>query len=212
MKPRASLTRLIAVLAFMALWVGGDAMIAAHAEPPPWAPAHGYRAKHKAKHKHKHKHKRRHSHGHDYDRAALAIPDVGIDLGSCNRDILGGIIGGAAGGIVGSQIGQGDGNTVAIIAGTAIGALIGGAIGRHMDEVDQACVGQALEQAGTGQRVTWHDPDRTTHYAVTPTKTYQRADQRYCREYTAEAIVGNEVKEVYGTACRQADGSWQLMN
>ena len=35
---------------------------------------------------------------------------------------------------------------------------------------------------------------------------------RYCREYTTEAVVGGRTKQVYGTACRQPDGSWQLVS
>jgi hypothetical protein len=31
-----------------------------------------------------------------------------------------------------------------------------------------------------------------------------------CREFTAPITVGNEVKEAYGRACEQPDGSWQI--
>lgn len=35
--------------------------------------------------------------------------------------------------------------------------------------------------------------------------------QPYCREYTQTMKVGNTLQKGYGTACMQADGSWQIM-
>lgn len=32
----------------------------------------------------------------------------------------------------------------------------------------------------------------------------------YCREYTGSVKVGGRTQESYGTACLQADGSWQI--
>ncbi len=32
----------------------------------------------------------------------------------------------------------------------------------------------------------------------------------YCREFTQQTRIGNQVKEVYGTACLQPDGSWRV--
>jgi hypothetical protein len=97
--------------------------------PPPWAPAHGWRRK------------------HAHYEAGYEIPDVGIEVGRCYRDVIGAVIGGAAGGAIGSQFGRGSDRTVATIGGTIIGVLIGGAIGRSMDDADQACIAQTLEQA-----------------------------------------------------------------
>jgi surface antigen len=44
---------------------------------------------------------------------------------------------------------------------------------------------------------------------VVPTRTYASA-QGPCREYTMDAVVGGRPENVYGTACRQADGSWRV--
>ena len=100
----------------------------AYADPPPWAPAHGYRAKGK--------HNKHGKHRSTY-RQAYRAPDVGIPSGSCNREVIGAIIGGAAGGYAGSRVGSGDGKLAATVAGTLLGLLVGGSIGRSMDEVDQ---------------------------------------------------------------------------
>lgn len=37
------------------------------------------------------------------------------------------------------------------------------------------------------------------------------AQQPYCREYTQTVRVGNTLQRGYGTACMQADGSWQIV-
>ncbi|MBE0617447.1 MAG: hypothetical protein IH608_05920, partial [Proteobacteria bacterium] len=58
--------------------------------------------------------------------------------------------------------------------------------------------------------VAWQNPDTRTAYEVTPLATYQEGD-RYCREYTATARIAGEPQQIYGTACRQPDGSWELV-
>ena len=177
------------------------------ADPPAWAPAHGYRAKEKQKYKEKYKYKADKGY---YE--PVNVPPFDIDVGHCNRAVLGSVLGGAAGAAIGSRVGSGDDRTVAIIGGTIIGILVGGTIGRYMDEIDQNCVGQALEHAEDGQSIRWNDPNQGTQYQVTPVKTYQSNTGRYCREYTTSSVIGGRVQETYGTACRQPDGSWQLVS
>jgi surface antigen len=162
--------------------------------PPPWAPAHGYRRKK----------------GHSHDAAYL--PPFDLDLGRCNRELLGVVLGGAAGGVVGSKVGKGDGKTAAIIGGTILGAIVGGAIGKAMDQVDANCVGQILEHTPDGGTVIWENPDNGGTYHVTPTGSHQNSQGQYCREYQTTATIGGRPQEIYGTACRQADGSWKLVS
>lgn len=168
--------------------------------PPPWAPAHGYRAKHGG-----------------YQERTLVLESgrsidrtFGVLDGTCNRELIGQVLGGAVGAAAGSQIGSGSGQTAAIIGGTILGVLIGGEIGRSMDAADQKCVGQTLEHAEQGQTVAWRNPDDGVRYRVTPTDTFQRDDGRYCREYTSTAIVGGRERTTTGIACRQSDGTWEL--
>jgi len=121
------------------------------------------------------------------------------------------IIGAIAGGILGYQIGDGSGQAIATMVGTMAGAMIGGSIGRHMDEQDQMNTSLALENVRTGVPTTWRNPDTGYEYAVTPTNTYE-TDSGPCREYTMDATIGGKTEQVYGTACRQADGSWKVQN
>ncbi len=138
---------------------------------------------------------------------------VSLMLGGCNttREEQGQVLGAIAGGVLGSQIGGGSGKTVATIAGTVLGGFIGGSIGRQMDDSDHYEAGQALENTPTHQRSSWSNPDTGNRYAVTPTRTYYE-DTRPCREYTTEAWIDGRKETVYGTACRQSDGSWQATN
>lgn len=133
------------------------------------------------------------------------------------------VIGGIVGGILGSEIAGGGGYrrphrgyygpypapTAAIIAGTIVGAMIGGAIGRSMDETDRLKTAATLETVRTGVPSTWRNPDTGNEYAVTPTKTYETASGP-CREYAIDAVIGGKKEKVYGTACRQPDGSWKI--
>jgi surface antigen len=176
----------------------------AQADPPPWAPAHGY-------YKNKHGH---YKEGRTIHRRPWADRDDYVSgyvtAGRCNREELGYVLGGVAGGVAGAQIGKGDGRTAATIVGTIVGALIGGSMGRSMDQADAACMGQALEYGEPGAPVGWVNPDTGAQYSVTPMQSYQQNDS-YCREFTREAIIGGKREQTYGTACRQADGSWKMV-
>ena len=46
----------------------------------------------------------------------------------------------------------------------------------------------------------------------TPVKTYQTDNGQYCREFQQTITVGGQTESAYGTACRQPDGSWQIVN
>jgi surface antigen len=136
--------------------------------------------------------------------------DIGIHQGTCNRAAVGTLLGGALGGMAGAQFGKGDGRTAATIAGTLLGMYIGGNVGRSLDEGDRYCTGQALEQAPDSLPVVWHNPDTQSEYQVIPTRTFEHQGS-YCREYTKQATIDGRTRSVHGTACRQPDGSWQIV-
>ena len=193
---KKTLTSACAVIV-MAVFAATAVVPPALAEPPPWAPAHGYRYKKGKKFK-------------KYQYAA-PLSTFGIDLGQCNRDLLGGALGAAAGAALGTQVGKGSGKTAAIVGGAILGALVGGSLGRAMDQVDQNCVGQALERAEDGQTIVWNNPQTGARYQLTPTKIYKDTQNRYCREYTTKGTIDGKEQELYGKACRQPDGSWEFV-
>jgi surface antigen len=145
--------------------------------------------------------------------AALAAASLTACQTTPTQQQTGAAVGGVLGGVLGAQVGQGSGRTAAIIAGTLAGAYIGGAVGRSMDETDRLKAAHALETSRTHQPVSWTNPDTGAAYTVTPTRTYQSASaETVCREYSTEAVIDGRREVVYGTACRQPDGTWQARN
>jgi len=140
---------------------------------------------------------------------ALALLSTGcIEL--TNRDV-GTVAGGVAGGLLGSQVGSGSGQVAAAVTGAFVGAVLGGKIGEYMDKQDQMQLQNTLETAPTGSTKSWKNPDSGNQYKVTPTRTFYKNDQP-CREYTTYANIGGKQEQVYGKACRMADGSWRVVN
>lgn len=126
------------------------------------------------------------------------------------REEGGTLIGAVAGGVLGSQVGSGSGQAAAIFVGAILGAIAGREIGRGLDIQDEMRAQQALEKSRTGQVTSWVDPDSGGTVSITPTRTYQKAGSP-CREYQTEVIVGGRREQAYGTACRQPDGSWKIV-
>ena len=139
-----------------------------------------------------------------------------LGIGGCatyqgQNEPAGMVIGGILGGMLGGEVDNGRARTAAIIAGTLAGAAIGGAIGRSMDEVDRMKTASTLESVRTGVSSRWQNPDTGYQYEVTPTRTYETSAGP-CREYTIDARIGGQTEQVYGTACRQPDGSWKVLD
>jgi len=127
-----------------------------------------------------------------------------------NADV-GTMTGAVAGGLLGSTVGQGRGQVMAIAAGAAAGALVGHAIGKNMDDSDRARMNQALEGNSVGQPTYWKNQNTGSKYKVTPVKNVTVKDNKYCREYQTVATINGQQQKMYGTACRQPDGSWKAV-
>ena len=146
---------------------------------------------------------------------SLAALAAALALVACTpyrqQEEAGLIIGTVVGGILGAQVGGGSGRDVATVIGAMTGAVVGGNIGRFMDRQDRIRTGLVLENVRTGVPSQWRNPDTGHQYTVTPIRAYQDAGTP-CREYTVDAVIGGRAEKVYGTACRQADGSWRATN
>lgn len=124
------------------------------------------------------------------------------------KQTTGAVLGGVAGGVLGSQVGKGKGRDVAMVVGTILGAALGSTVGASMDQTDAWQMQSALENKPTGQTVAWTNPDSQNQYQMTPTRTYD-TNTGPCREYRTVAVIEGQREEIYGTACRQPDGSWK---
>ena len=80
-----------------------------------------------------------------------------------------------------------------------------------MDRLDRRCVAYALDTAGNGESVRWHNAEAGIRYEITPLETYTNYVGLICRDYTAEVRAGNSVQNIFVRACRRSDQSWQLI-
>ncbi len=128
-----------------------------------------------------------------------------------SKEATGAVTGAVVGGILGQQVGGGRGQDLATVAGVILGAVVGANIGRSLDAQDEMRAQQVLEYNRTGHSERWVNPDTGADVTVVPTRTYQTAQGQYCREYTTKVIVGGQKEDAYGTACRQPDGSWKIV-
>ena len=145
---------------------------------------------------------------------------VALFAAACSNNPYGekqtvGAVGGAAlGGLLGSQFGDGKGRLVATGAGVLIGGLIGSEIGRTMDEQDEMRANQAVveaHEAPLGETIVWNNPDSGHTGTVTPVRDGTSSSGLYCREFQQTITVGGRTETAYGTACRQPDGTWKIV-
>lgn len=152
----------------------------------------------------------------------MVVSTLGLFVSACSanamgeKQTVGGLLGAVGGGLAGAQFGNGKGQLASVAAGTLLGALIGSEAGRSLDSADQMAMGRstqrALETAPSHQSVPWSNPDTGHSGQVIPQPAYTNTQGRYCREFQQTVIVGGQEQSAYGTACRQPDGSWQMVN
>ena len=126
-----------------------------------------------------------------------------------------GTLGGAAmGGWLGSKMAKGKGQLATTAAGVLVGAYIGNQIGQGLDDVDQMKAREAqtaATNARIGETITWSNPESGHYGSVTPTREGTSSRGEYCREFQHTIFVDGQAQEGYGTACRQPDGSWEII-
>lgn len=144
----------------------------------------------------------------------IVLVSLSVFLSACgpvNNEGVGTLAGGVVGGLLGSRFGGGAGQVAAAAGGALVGAYLGGQIGKYMDKQDRMEMQNALETAPVGQSVSWKNPDSGNQYRVKPTKTYY-VKQQPCREYETYATINGKAETIHGRACRQADGTWRVVN
>ncbi|MBO6835829.1 MAG: RT0821/Lpp0805 family surface protein [Alphaproteobacteria bacterium] len=150
---------------------------------------------------------------------ALALV-AGLGLSACegagNKETIGTVGGAVIGGVLGSKLGKGTGQLVAVGAGAVLGGLVGSSIGRSLDDVDKMKMHDttqtALEKQPDNSTSSWVNPNTGHSGTVTPQQTYNTESGQPCREFTQTVTIGGKSEEAYGTACRQADGSWKIVS
>lgn len=133
-----------------------------------------------------------------------------------SKQDVGTVLGGIGGAVAGAQFGKGDGKLAMTALGALLGAGIGNAVGSSLDKADinynNTTAQKALETAQTGQTLPWSNPQSGNSGSITPAAPYKNDSGQYCREFTQKISVGGKTESGYGTACRQPDGSWQIVS
>ena len=131
------------------------------------------------------------------------------------KESVGALSGMVIGGALANDIaGDSSNKSLATVLGAFVGGVIGQNIGAQLDERDRLLAGEAystaLEYNPTDKAAEWRNPDSGNYGRVIPVATY-RQNGRYCREFTQEIFIGGEKQTGYGRACRQPDGSWEII-
>lgn len=97
-------------------------------------------------------------------------------------------------------------------------SLSGGIVGQftalslNKNALQQALAAEynALERIDPDQTLTWTDASNSISGQVVPLQPY-RVGQQNCRAYTHTVTQSGETYSGRGTACRNQDGSWDLL-
>lgn len=153
-------------------------------------------------------------------KSAIAALALAVLVGGCaqsgygTKQTVGGLGGAALGGLLGSQFGSGTGQLAFTALGAVGGALLGSEIGRSLDDNDRRQASYATQQAQSapvGQTIAWSNPNSGNHGTVTPLREGTAANGSYCREFQQSVTVGGRSETAYGVACRQPDGTWEVV-
>ena len=132
--------------------------------------------------------------------------------GALNKTDVGTAAGAIGGGVLGSTIGGGAGQVAATIGGALLGGYLGNSIGSSLDNADRVSHERASQRAmDTGYRQAWRNDHSGNYGSIQPKKRYRNDDGQYCREYTQTIYVDGKKNSGYGTACRQDDGTWYIV-
>ncbi len=95
------------------------------------------------------------------------------------------------------------------------GGLVSGSIGAGLSAGEKRSALQAeykaLEYTASGQPVDWKG-DQASHYGEVVAAQPYRVGSQDCRQYAQTVYAGGSGATARGTACRNADGSWSLLN
>jgi surface antigen len=136
--------------------------------------------------------------------------------GGLDKSDIGTGLGAVGGAVIGSSFGKGNGRVLGGVVGGLLGAGIGHEIGASLDRADMTYYTQtqqkALETSQPGQPLPWSNPQSGHSGVIIPQAPYQNTSGQYCREFQNKITVGGQTETGYGTACRQPDGSWQIVS
>ncbi len=156
-----------------------------------------------------------------FNKVIAALVAAGLTVTGCasntpvDKEVAGAGIGTLAGALLAYGLSRGHSDKeVAMVVGAFLGGVAGSQIGARLSEADKVLAGrnlnESLEYDRIGSSREWVNPDSGNSGYSTPTRTFDAQDGSPCREFTTVVSVGGKEEQAYGTACRQADGSWKI--
>jgi len=144
----------------------------------------------------------------------VALALVALVAAGCeSKQQTGTVVGGFGGAALGHVLGGGFWGTA---AGALIGGLVGSQVGKSLDKEDvkraDAASQRAMEQNRAGQATTWSNPETGATGTVTPTTDAYADSGTVCRDFQQSVAAGGSTHSGTGRACKQADGSWKVIN
>lgn len=153
--------------------------------------------------------------------ALLAVVAVSVsacanmEMPTINKEMIGGGTGAILGGYAGSKVGKGSGQLIGVGVGALLGTMVGSSIGASLDKADLAYAERANQRAYTapvGETISWNNPNSGNSGTITPVREGSSTNGRYCREYSQTITVDGKSQKALGTACKNPDGTWQVIN
>ena len=144
----------------------------------------------------------------------VGLVSLPLISGCATKMETGAVVGALTGGALAYGLGQDSSKKeLWTVLGIGLGAMIGQNIGKQLDERDRYLMAQTfehtMEKAPTNSTGQWQNPYTGHGGTITPTNTIV-TNGTPCREFTQTVSIGGQMQEAYGTACRQADGSWKI--
>ena len=138
-------------------------------------------------------------------RAKIALTLLPLFLAGCQTTMLGNK--------VAPQPNSG-GAGVVLNAGISGGGLVGGPFGAKLERPDRTLAFEAeykaLEYSKGGELVAWAGKTDAISGKVVAAQPY-RVGSQDCRQYSHEMNLSGTVTNARGTACRNVDGTWTLL-
>lgn len=101
------------------------------------------------------------------------------------------------------------------IVGVSDGGLIGGGLGEGLNRKDHflglEAEYRALETTPAGDAVSWRNKKSGSAGTVTAFQPY-RVGSQDCRQYSHSVAMRGGERSARGTACRNGDGTWIVLN
>jgi surface antigen len=101
-----------------------------------------------------------------------------------------------------------DGHIWGLLTFTAITLMILDNLNDQQQREHELALYNAVE-APMGETIFWREGSASGN--VTPVQEGTSSEGRYCREYRSEVKIGGERETIYGTACQNPDGSWEIV-